>query len=422
MTKQKQDYYPTLRNITQAKITLNPIVRATPLMKNMNLSERYSANVFLKREDLQIVRSYKIRGAYNKISGLTEEERERGVVCASAGNHAQGVAYSCRLLGIKGKIYMPTTTPKQKITQVKMFGKENIEVVLVGDTYDAASDAAHLNSLETGMVYIHPFDDPQIIEGQATAGVEILQDFVGTIDYLFLPIGGGGLAAGIGAYFKQISPDTKIIGVEPEGAASMKASLEKGEVVALKDIDKFVDGAAVQRVGDLTFIVCQQVVDDIVVVPEGKVCTTILELYNQDAIVVEPAGALSITALDFYREKIEGKNVVCMVSGSNNDITRTEDIKERSLLYEGLKHYFIVRFPQRAGALRDFVDKVLGPTDDITMFEYSKKNNREQGPALIGIELQDKDDYAGLLVRMKENGFIFEYLNERPDLFQLLIK
>ena len=341
---------------------------------------------------------------------------------SSAGNHAQGVAYSCRLLGIKGKIYMPTTTPKQKITQVKMFGKENIVVVLVGDTYDAASDAAHLNSLETGMVYIHPFDDPQIIEGQATAGVEIRQDFVGTIDYLFLPIGGGGLAAGIGAYFKQISPETKIIGVEPEGAASMKTSLEKGEVVTLKDIDKFVDGAAVQRVGDLTFKVCQQVVDDIVIVPEGKVCTTILELYNQDAIVVEPAGALSIAALDFYREKIEGKNVVCMISGSNNDITRTEDIKERSLLYEGLKHYFIVRFPQRAGALRDFVDKVLGPTDDITMFEYSKKNNREQGPALIGIELQDKDDYAGLLVRMKENGFVFEYLNERPDLFQLLIK
>lgn len=420
MTQQKS-YYPGLRDITQAKLTLNPIVNATPLMKNLNLSERYSANVYLKREDLQIVRSYKIRGAYNKISGLTEEERKRGVVCASAGNHAQGVAYSCQLLGIQGKIYMPTTTPKQKITQVKMFGKNRIEVVLVGDTYDAASDAAHRNSEETGMVYIHPFDDPQIIEGQATVGVEILQDFAGTIDYLFLPVGGGGLAAGVGAYFKQISPNTKIIGVEPAGAPSMKTSLENGQVTSLKDIDKFVDGAAVQRVGDITFGVCQQVIDDMITVPEGKVCTTILELYNQDAIVVEPAGALSITALDFYREQISGKNVVCIVTGSNNDITRTEEIKERSLLYEGLKHYFIVRFPQRAGALRDFVDKVLGPADDITMFEYSKKTNREQGPALIGIELQDKEDYPGLLQRMEENGFVFEYLNDRPDLFQLLI-
>jgi threonine dehydratase len=421
MTQQRPDYYPTLRDITQARLTLNPIVKATPLMKNLNLSERYSASIFLKREDLQIVRSYKIRGAYNKISGLTGEERSRGVVCASAGNHAQGVAYSCQLLGINGKIYMPTTTPKQKITQVKMFGKDRIQVVLVGDTYDAASDAAHRDSEETGMVYIHPFDDPQIIEGQATVGAEILQDFAGTIDYLFLPIGGGGLAAGVGAYFKQISPKTKIIGVEPAGAPSMKVSLEKGEVTLLKDIDKFVDGAAVQRVGDLTFKVCQQVVDDIMTVPEGKVCTTILELYNQDAIVVEPAGALAIAALDFYKEQIAGKNVVCIVTGSNNDITRTEEIKERSLLYEGLKHYFIVRFPQRAGALRDFVDKVLGSNDDITMFEYSKKTNREQGPALIGIELQDKEDYTGLVQRMEENGFVFEYINDRPDLFQLLI-
>lgn len=421
MNQSLHKYYPNLKDITQAKLNLNPVVNATPLMKNLNLSARYDSNIFLKREDLQIVRSYKLRGAYNKISGLTEEERQRGVVCASAGNHAQGVAYSCQLLGIKGKIYMPTTTPKQKITQVKMFGKEWIEIVLVGDTYDAASDAAHRNGEETGMVYVHPFDDPRIIEGQATVGVEILQDFTGMIDYLFLPIGGGGLAAGVGAYFKQISPETKIIGVEPAGAPSMKISLENGQVTQLKDIDKFIDGAAVQRVGDLTFGVCQLVVDDIITIPEGKVCTTILELYNQDAIVVEPAGALSITALDFYQEQIKGKNVVCIVTGSNNDITRTEEIKERSLLYEGLKHYFIVRFPQRAGALRDFVNQVLGPTDDITMFEYSKKTNREQGPALIGIELQAKADLSGLLKRMDEYGFVFEYINDRPDLFQLLI-
>jgi len=421
MTQQNQKYYPNLKDITQAKLNLNTIVSATPLMKNPNLSEDLSSNIFLKREDLQIVRSYKIRGAYNKISGLSEEERQRGIVCASAGNHAQGVAYSCQLLGIQGKIYMPTTTPKQKINSVKMFGKDKIQVVLVGDTYDAASDAAHRDCLETGMVYIHPFDDPQIIEGQATVGVEILQDFVGTIDYLFIPIGGGGLASGVGAYFKQISPNTKIIGVEPAGAASMKASIEAGAVVSLKEIDKFVDGAAVQRVGDLTFGICQKVIDDIVLVPEGKVCTTILELYNQNAIVVEPAGALSIAALDFYKDEIKDKNVVCIVTGSNNDITRTEEMKERSLLYEGLKHYFIVRFPQRAGALRDFVDKVLGPNDDISMFEYYKKTSREEGPALIGIELQDKEDFAGLEQRMEENGFISEYINDRPDLFQFLV-
>ena len=421
MTQQNQKYYPNLKDITQAKLNLNTIVAATPLMKNPNLSEDLSSNIFLKREDLQIVRSYKIRGAYNKISGLTEEERQRGIVCASAGNHAQGVAYSCQLLGIQGKIYMPTTTPKQKINSVKMFGKDKIQVVLVGDTYDAASDAAHRDCQETGMVYIHPFDDPQIIEGQATVGVEILQDFVGTIDYLFIPIGGGGLVSGVGAYFKQISPNTKIIGVEPAGAASMKASIENGAVVSLKEIDKFVDGAAVQRVGDLTFGICQKVIDDIVLVPEGKVCTTILELYNQNAIVVEPAGALSIAALDFYKDEIKDKNVVCIVTGSNNDITRTEEMKERSLLYEGLKHYFIVRFPQRAGALRDFVDKVLGPNDDISMFEYYKKTSREEGPALIGIELQDKEDFAGLVQRMEENGFISEYINDRPDLFQFLV-
>lgn len=421
MIEYSTDYYPNLKDITQAKLNLNPVVNATPLMKNLNLSERYRSNVFLKREDLQIVRSYKIRGAYNMISGLSEEERLRGVICASAGNHAQGFAFSCQRLGIKGKIYMPTTTPKQKITQVKMFGKNWIEVVLFGDTYDESSKAAHIDSDKTGMVYIHPFDNARIIEGQATVGVEVLQDFQGNIDYLFLPVGGGGLAAGVGAYFKQISPETKIIGVEPQGAPSMKISLENDEVTELADIDKFVDGAAVQRVGDITFKVCRKVIDDIVIVPEGKVCTTILELYNQDAIVVEPAGALAITALEFYQEQIKGKNVVCIVSGSNNDITRTEEIKERSLLYEGLKHYFIVRFPQRAGALRDFVDKVLGPNDDITMFEYSKKTNRENGPALIGIELQDKEDYKGLVERMAENGFVYEYINDRPDLFQLLI-
>jgi len=271
------------------------------------------------------------------------------------------------------------------------------------------------------MAYIHPFDDPLIIDGQATVGLEILQDTKQHIDYIFIPVGGGGLAAGVGGYFKHMSPNTKIIGVEPAGAPSMEKSVEAGKVVEMKKIDKFVDGAAVQKVGELTFEVCKEVVDDFIAVPEGRICTKILELYNRDAIVIEPAGALSIAALDFYKDKIKGKNVVCIVSGSNNDITRTEEIKERSLLYEGLKHYFIVRFPQRAGSLRTFVDVVLGPNDDVTHFEYSKKTNREKGPAVIGIEVQKKEDFNGLVQRMEENGFIYEYLNEKPDLFQFLI-
>jgi threonine dehydratase len=414
-------YFPKLQDITKAKINLNDVVLKTPLQQNLNLSEEFQANILLKREDLQAVRSYKIRGAYNKIIHLSKEELKHGVVCASAGNHAQGVAYSCRKLGIKGKIYMPATTPKQKIRQVEMFGKEFVEIVLIGDTYDAADCAAREDCQKTGMAFIHPFDDPQIIEGQATVGLEILQDSKEQIDYIFIPIGGGGLAAGVGAYFKQTNPQTKIIGVEPAGAPSMKKSFEAGRVIDLQNIDKFVDGAAVQKVGEITFEICRKVVDDLVSVPEGRICTKILELYNRDAIVIEPAGALSITALDLYREEIKGKNVVCIVSGSNNDITRTEEIKERSLLYEGLKHYFIVRFPQRAGALRTFVDVVLGPTDDVTHFEYSKKTNREKGPAVIGIEVQKKEDYPGLIQRMEENGFIYEYLNDKMDLFQFLI-
>lgn len=416
-----QGYKPQLQNITRAKLNLNEIVLQTPLQKNLNLSDEFKANIYLKREDLQIVRSYKIRGAYNKIAQLSKEEIQKGVVCASAGNHAQGVAYSCRLWGIEGKIYMPATTPKQKIKQVKMFGKNHVEVILTGDTYDAAHNAALEDSKKTGMAFIHPFDDPQIIEGQATVGLEILQDCKDQIDYIFIPIGGGGLAAGVGAYFKQISPNTKIIGVEPAGAPSMQKSVEQGKVTELKKIDKFVDGAAVQRVGEVTFEICKDVIDEYKSVPEGKICTKILELYNRDAIVIEPAGALSIAALDFYKQQIKGKNVVCIVSGSNNDITRTEEIKERSLLYEGLKHYFIVRFPQRAGALKTFVDVVLGSTDDVTHFEYSKKTNREKGPAVIGIEVQKKEDFNGLVQRMEENGFIYEYLNEKPDLFQFLV-
>lgn len=416
-----EKYFPALNDVMSAEHTLGEILTATPLMHNRNLSDKFEAEIMLKREDLQMVRSYKIRGAYNKIRSLTKEQTDRGICCASAGNHAQGVALSCNKLQIVGKIFMPVTTPKQKINQVKMFGGEFVEVVLVGDTFDQANQAAIETCEAEGKTFIPPFNDKKIIEGQGTVGLEILQQSRVAIDYIFVPIGGGGLASGLGSVCKLMSPNTKVIGVEPAGAAGMKRSFEKGEVVELGEIDKFVDGAAVQKVGDITFDICRKVLDDIVVVPEGKVCSTILNLYNFDAIVVEPAGALSISALDYYRDKIKGKNVVCIVSGSNNDIVRMEDIKERSLLYEGLKHYFVVRFPQRAGALQNFVSNVLGPHDDITYFEYKKKTNREKGPVLIGIELQNPDDFQGLTERMRESNIDYEYLNDNPNLFEFLI-
>lgn len=418
---EKEKIYPSMENIRLAAEKLKEVAIHTPLMRNLNLSEKINANVWLKREDLQIVRSYKIRGAYNKMAYLSEGAMKKGVVCASAGNHAQGVAYSCQFLDIKGTIFMPATTPRQKVNQTKMFGKKHVDVILTGDTFDDSYAEAVNFQKENGSTFIHPFDDMKIIEGQGTVALEILDDAKEKVDYLLLPIGGGGLAAGIGAVFRALSPDTKIIGIEPEGAPAMKISLEKGVNTVLEKIDKFVDGAAVLKVGDLPFDLCREYLDEVITVPEGKVCTTILTLYNEEAIIVEPAGALTIAALDLMREKLEGKNVVCVVSGSNNDITRTAEIKERSLLYEGLKHYFIVRFPQRAGALREFLRNVLGPDDDITHFEYNKKTSRENGPAVVGIELHRKEDFYGLIQRMEATKIKYEYLNDQENLFQFLI-
>ncbi len=400
---------------------LKDIAAHTPLQRNTNLSETYGANIFLKREDLQVVRSYKIRGAYYKINSLSDVEKKKGVICASAGNHAQGVAYACNKLGIKGKIYMPSTAPAQKVKQVKLFGKSFVEVVLSGDTFDDAYALAIKDSKESGMAFIHPFDDEKVIAGQGTVGLEILKDTPVSIDYLFIPIGGGGLAAGVSNVFEKLSPSSKMIGVEPLGAPAMKVSIDTGENITMEKINNFVDGAAVKRVGDITLDICRNTIDDILLIPEGKVCTTILKLYNEEAIVVEPSGALSITALDFYKEQIKGKNVVCIVSGSNNDITRMEEIKERSLLYEGLKHYFIISFAQRPGALRQFTDNVLSKDMDITYFQYSKKINREQGPAAVGIELKNKEDFDGLVNRMDELKINYRYLNEESDLYTYLV-
>ncbi|KAB7707523.1 threonine ammonia-lyase IlvA [Bacillus aerolatus] len=410
-----------VEDIVMANQTLKDIVIKTPLQKNELLSARYGCNIFLKREDLQVVRSFKLRGAYNFIYSLPAEERAKGVVCASAGNHAQGVAFSCKQLNIKGTIFMPSTTPRQKISQVKLFGGENVEVILTGDTFDDSYLAARDYCTKEEMVFVHPFDAYLTIAGQGTVGVEIMNEAPQPIDFVFCSIGGGGLAAGVGSYMKSISAHTQMIGVEPEGAPSMKTSLANDKVTPLEKIDSFVDGAAVKQVGNLTMEVCKEVLDDIVIVPEGKVCTAILKLYNENAIIAEPAGALTIAALDFYKEKIKGKNVVCVISGGNNDIDRMQEIKERSLIYEGMKHYFIVNFPQRAGALREFMHEVLGEQDDITRFEYTKRTNRDEGPVLVGIELKSREDYLPLIERMRQKGFPYIEINNDPFLFNLLI-
>jgi len=409
-------------DVAAAQRRLQSVVTETPLMFNQTHSDLLAAGVWLKREDLQTVRSYKIRGACNKITALREQQPELShVVCASAGNHAQGVAQTCRLLGIKASVYMPVTTPQQKIEQVRMFGGDQVELVLTGDTFDAAQQQAMAFSEQQAVPFIHPFDDAEIIAGQATIGLEIVQQAETPIDYLFVPIGGGGLASGLITVFKQHSPNTRIIGVEPSGAASMSSALASGQPTRLAHIDRFVDGAAVQRVGALTFNLCRDGLHDVVTVPDGLICQTLLSLYNKDAIVVEPAGALALAGLHPYREHIRGKQVVCLVSGSNNDITRIEEIRERALLYGGLKHYFLVRFPQRAGALKEFVADILGPADDITYFQYQKKHSREHGPAVVGIELQQPGDYEPLISRMKAGGFYQDYLNNQPELFSMLL-
>ncbi len=404
---------------------LKKIVNRTALELNHNLSRKYDCRVFLKREDLQVVRSYKLRGAYNMMVTLPSGQWQKGVVCASAGNHAQGFAYSCRKLGVNGVVFMPIITPKQKVNQTKMFGEDKITIRLVGDTFDDCAVAARQFTEEQGMTFIPPFDDPRIIEGQGTVAVEILEDPVleagDPVDYLFVPVGGGGIAAGIGSCFATYSPKTKIIGVEPEGAPSMSEALKAGHPVTLPNIDRFVDGAAVKRVGDLSFRICREVLDGMHLVPEGRVCSTILRLYNEDAIVAEPAGALAIAALDDYAAEIKGKSVVCIVSGGNNDIDRMQEIKERSLQYEGLKHYFLVRFAQRPGALKEFVNFVLGPGDDITRFEYMQKHNKETGPALVGIELSSKADYKVLVKNMDRYHIHYTELNKNDDLFGYLV-
>ncbi|TXF90832.1 threonine ammonia-lyase [Neolewinella aurantiaca] len=412
----------SVEEIMRARRRLRNVALHTPLQRSPRLSDHYGAEIYLKREDLQAVRSYKIRGAYNKMAKLSAEQKERGIVCASAGNHSQGVAMACQLMKVKGVIFMPAVTPMQKVNKVRSFGKEYVEIVLTGDTFDDAYAESIRAMEERGLTYVHPFDDRDTIAGQGTVGLEVLDDAPRPVDYLLMAIGGGGLSAGVGSVFAQLSPETTLYGVEPEGAPAMYDSLEKGEVVTLGKIDSFVDGAAVRRVGANNFPIVQEVVESVMLVPEGKVCQTMLELYNEDGLVVEPAGSLSVAALDQLAAKhdLTGKTIVCVIGGGNNDITRTAEIQERALLYAGLKHYFIVQFPQRAGALRDFLN-ILGPEDDITHFEYTKKHNRASGPALVGIQLGSQADFKALVKRLTDGGIRFEHMNDQPLLFQMFV-
>lgn len=410
--------------VRQAYQTLKHAVSHTPLQYDRSLSEKYGATILLKREDLQKVRSFKLRGAYYAICQLSQEQLANGVVCASAGNHAQGVAYTCQELETKAVIFMPTTTPQQKIAQVRFFGGNKVDIQLVGDTFDRSAQAAKEYAQEQQMTFIDPFNDAQIIAGQGTLALEMMADAAAEgyqADYVLAAIGGGGLISGVGAYVKNTSPATKVIGVEPLGATSMQVAFDNQGPKALAKVDKFVDGAAVEEVGALTYEHATAYVDELVAVDEGLVCSTILDLYSKQAIVCEPAGALSVAALDLLQEEIRGKTVICVISGGNNDINRMGEIEERSLVYEGLKHYFVVNFPQRPGALKEFVSEVLGTDDDITRFEYTKKINRGTGPVVIGILLKEPEALTQLLANLAK--FDPEYINLRDNasLYTLLV-
>lgn len=408
------------KKIEEAEKNLNGVVKKTPIEFCSRISKKVGAEIYFKREDLQEIRSFKIRGAFNKIKNLSEKEKKKGIVTASAGNHAQGVAFSCTKLKIKGIIFMPETTPNQKIERVKYFGGDFIEIKLEGENFDITNKKAK-DFAEKKAVYIPPFDDLLVIAGQGVIGKEIYEDFSGELDYVLVPIGGGGLISGIATYLKEKNPKIKIIGVEPIGAANMCYSLKKNKIMALKSINTFCDGVAVKEVGKLTFKICQKYVDKVLTVPDGAVAQTMIELYQNEGIIVEPAAALSVAVLEEIKKEIKNKKVVCLLSGGNNDILRYPEILEKSLVWQGKKHYFIVEFIQRPGRLKKFLNDVLGPDDDIVLFEYIKKNNKERGPVFIGIELKNKKDLKPLLERMEKEDFNYQKITDKDLLYHYLV-
>jgi len=395
-------YYPQVTNIKNAANILSRIMTKTPLQLNKELSNKYGANIYLKREDHTPVRSYKIRGAYNKMSSITS----KNIVTCSAGNHAQGVALSCSLLNIHGKIFMPTITPQQKIERVKKFGGNSVEIILKGDNFDEAYEYATESS---DAEFIHPFDDQKVIEGQGTVGLEIMEQLDDFIDYVIVPIGGGGLASGLSSYIKELSPMTRIIGVEPAGAPSMTMALKYGKPYKLDTISTFVDGAAVKKVGSLNYPICKKNLDSVLLIEEGHICSKILQMYNDNGFIIEPAGVLSLCALDLMN--IKNKNVVSVISGGNSDVFRMPEILDKSLIYEGLKHYMKIDFPQRPGALKEFILKILGKGDDIIYFRYIKLINKEMGPVIIGIQVKNRDDIHIIHTNMHRANIKFESID-----------
>jgi threonine dehydratase len=408
-------------DIEAAAARLRDVVTVSPLQRNDRLSERFELDVWVKREDLQPVRSYKLRGAYNLIAQLNEEQRAAGVVCASAGNHAQGVAFACARLGITGSVFLPRTTPRQKRDRIAAIGGEWLQVTAVGDTYDEASAAAQEHAARTGATLVPAFDDPRTVAGQGSVALEIVEQLGHAPDAVVMPVGGGGLIAGMGAWLHERHPEVQLIGVEPSGAACMAAAVAAGRPVPLAEVDGFVDGAAVRQAGAVTYHLVQATSPQLLTVHEGQICTEMLELYQADGIIAEPAGALASAALPLVHGLRRGATVVCVLSGGNNDISRYPEILERSLVHEGLKHYFLVDFPQEPGALRRFLDEALGPDDDIVLFEYVKKNNRETGPALVGLELARRDDLEPLLERLDALPARVERLQPDQALFRFLV-
>ncbi|WP_432850949.1 threonine ammonia-lyase IlvA [Amycolatopsis sp. CA-161197] len=407
--------------VEQAAERLTGVVTRTPLEPNARLSSRVDARVWLKREDQQTVRSYKIRGAYNFIVQLDEATRSRGVVCASAGNHAQGVAYACRRLGANGRVYVPGTTPRQKRERIATLGGAHIEVIVVGETYEDAFAAANDDAQRTGATLVPAFDDPRTVAGQGTVALEVVDQLGFVPDVLVVPVGGGGLLAGIATWVRERHPEIRVVGVEPAGAMCMAAALEAGEPVRIDAVDSFVDGAAVREAGGVTYPLVRDSGAALTSVPEGAVCTEMLAMYQADGVIAEPAGALASAALGTTVLVEPEQTVVCIVSGGNNDVSRYSEILERSLMHEGLKHYFLVSFPQEPGALRRFLDEILGPEDDVTRFEYVKRNNRELGPALIGIEIPRPAELPGLLKRLEASPLQVEQVEPGSPLFHFLL-
>jgi threonine dehydratase len=401
---------------------LEGVAERTPLQRNARLSGLTGADVWLKREDLQVGRSYKIRGAYNTIARLPAHDRAAGVVCASAGNHGQGVAYACRALQVHGRVFVPGTTPRQKRERIAALGGDMVELVVTGDSYDEAAAAAAASAGSSGATLVPAFDALPTVTGQATVAVEILEQLPTPPDVVVLPVGGGGLLAGAGTYLRAHSPGTRLVGVEPAGAANMAAALAAGEPVELAEIDTFVDGAAVRRAGSLTYPLVRDSGAELLAVPEGQICTEMLELYQADGVIAEPAGALSSSALSGGLVTVEpGQTVVCLLSGGNNDVSRYAEVIERSLVHRGLKHYFLVEFPQEPGALRRFLDEVLGPDDDIVLFEYVKRDNRETGAALTGIELGRADGLPDLLARIEASPLRIQHVAPGSTAYRFLV-